>query len=478
MKHQVFDQLLDNISVNGGVAFATAKVQFVGINIAGFEFGCLIDGTCPISSATPPLSTLNGADGAGQMQHFVKDDQMNIFRLPVSWQYLVNNNLGGTLDSTNFGKYDQLMQACLTTGAYCAIDLHNFARFNGKIIGQDSGGPTDAQFADIWSQLATKYKSSTKVIFGLMNEPHDVDINIWANSCQAAVTSIRNAGASSQMILLPGNNFASAGFFVSSGSGAALIKITNPDGSFTGLILDLHKYLDVDNSGTHPECTTDNIEDAFAIVAQFLRQNGRQGLVSETNAGSTASCFTDFCAQNTFLNQNSDVFLGYIAWAAGSFATSYTLSLTPSKQNGKFVDNALASQCVVSPWLNAGTAIITSPVIASSTAVASSAAASGSAPASSAQITASITTIASNGPSQTPSPSSASASVGTALVGTGSVTASVVVPTGSGNSSGSATAGSQTTTATQVQLTNAAVAGRVGSGALVGAGGLLMAALL
>ncbi|KAH8676452.1 glycoside hydrolase superfamily, partial [Tricladium varicosporioides] len=453
-----------------------------GINIAGFEFGCLIDGTCPISSASPPLSTLGGSDGAGQMQHFVKDDQMNIFRLPVSWQYLVNNKLGGTLDSTNFGKYDQLMQACLATGAYCAIDLHNFARFNGKIIGQDSGGPTDAQFADIWSQLATKYKSSTKVIFGLMNEPHDVDITAWANSCQAAVTAIRNVGASSQMILLPGNNFASAGFFVSSGSGAALIKVTNPDGSTTGLILDLHKYLDVDNSGNHAECTTDNIADAFAIVAQFLRENGRQGLVSETGAGSTSSCMTDFCAQNIFLNQNSDVFLGYIAWAAGSFATSYTLSLTPSKQNGKFVDNALASQCVVSPWLNAGTAIVTSAVAASSTAsnantvVISST--SGSAPARSsssvAEVKTSITTLTSNnGGIKTSSPTTGS--VGSAATRSSAATISGS-PTEARNSSG--TTGSQTTASTQTQVTSAAVAGRIGPRLMAGAGGLLIAALL
>ena len=68
-------------------------------------------------------------------------------------------------------------------------------------------------------------------------------------------------------VILPGNNFTSAGQFVPNGSGAALVKVTNPDGSTTGLIMDLHKYLDVDNSGEHSECTTDNISDAFAVVA-------------------------------------------------------------------------------------------------------------------------------------------------------------------------------------------------------------------
>lgn len=97
------------------------------------------------------------------------------------------------------------------------------------------------------------------------------------------------------MILLPGTNFASAGQFVSSGSAAALVKLTNLDGTTDGLILDLHKYLDVDNSGDHSTCTTDNIEDAFAIVAAYLREVGRLGLVSETGAGSDASVSPSFC---------------------------------------------------------------------------------------------------------------------------------------------------------------------------------------
>jgi hypothetical protein len=57
--------------------------------------------------------------------------------------------------------------------------------------------------------------------------------------------------ATAQMILLPGNNFTSAATFVSNGSADALAKVKNPDGSITGLIFDVHKYLDYDNSGTN-----------------------------------------------------------------------------------------------------------------------------------------------------------------------------------------------------------------------------------
>jgi hypothetical protein len=38
-----------------------------------------------------------------------------------------------------------------------------------------------------------------------MNEPHDIpDISIWAATVQTAVTAIQKAGATTQMILLPG----------------------------------------------------------------------------------------------------------------------------------------------------------------------------------------------------------------------------------------------------------------------------------
>lgn len=167
-----------------------------------------------------------------------------------------------------------------------AIAIIFSARVNTAIIGQ--GGPTDDQFVSLWAQLATKYAAEEKMAFELMNEPHDLDINIWAATCQKVVTGIRNAGATSQMILLAGTNFDSAATLVSTGSAEALMKITNVDGTTDNLLLDIHKYLDEDNSGTHKLCTTNNI-DAFTTVAEFLRQAGRKGFVSESGASSDAS---------------------------------------------------------------------------------------------------------------------------------------------------------------------------------------------
>lgn len=327
----------------------TGRTRFAGVNIAGFDFGCGTDGTCNTSKIYPPVKNMppsyNNPDGAGQMNHFYKDDHMNIFRLPVGWQYLVNNNLGGTLDSNNIGYYDQLVQSCLSTGAYCIIDIHNYARWNGGIIGQ--GGPTNDQFVSVWKQLATKYASQSRIWFGIMNEPHDVpSITTWAATVQAVVTAIRNAGATSQFISLPGNDWQSAGAVINDGSAAALSTVKNPDGTTTNLIFDVHKYLDSDNSGTHTECVTNNIDGAFAPLATWLRQNGRQAILTETGGGNTASCQTYMCQQIEYLNANSDVYLGYVGWSAGSFDNTYELVETPTGGGSSWTDTSLVKSCL------------------------------------------------------------------------------------------------------------------------------------
>lgn len=124
------------------------------MNIAGFDFGSDIQGKQNISNSFGPVAALGkgNSDGLAQMQHFVQQDGLNTFRLPVTWQFLINsNNLNGTavtnispgalatsngqLNQVNMGQYNQLVRGCLATGAFCIVDIHNYARFEGQIIG-------------------------------------------------------------------------------------------------------------------------------------------------------------------------------------------------------------------------------------------------------------------------------------------------------------------------------------------------------
>lgn len=340
------------------------KLQYGGVNIAGFEFGTY--DTCGIHT-NPPY--VNPTNWVAQINHFVNDVKLNAFRLPVAWQYLINQYNGAdiasnTINTANFAKYNQLVSGCLNSGAaLCLIDLHNYARFNGKIIGQD--GPTAVQFANIWAQIATKYATQSRVAFNLMNEPHDescnspnggvIDIQKWAATLQLTVNAIRAAGATSQMIILPGKGWTHAATYLpsnSDGSGPALLGITDPAGGTSKLIFEVHEYLDSNNSGCNCDCVTNNIGTAYgrgglSALADYLRSKGRFALLTESGGLNNNNCATYLCQELSFLANNTDVFLGYTTWSAGGFDANYELTQTPTQNGNTWTDTSLVTSCVV-----------------------------------------------------------------------------------------------------------------------------------
>jgi len=105
--------------------------------------------------------------------------------------------------------------------------------------------------------------------------------------------------------------------------------------------------LTVCTGGTHAECVTNNINSTFAPLATTLRQHHRMAILSETGGGNVASCVQDLCQEIAFLNENSDVYFGYVGWAAGSFDNTYVLDETPVQNaNGSWTDTLLVSSCI------------------------------------------------------------------------------------------------------------------------------------
>ncbi|KAF8551754.1 cellulase-domain-containing protein [Imleria badia] len=164
-----------------------------------------------------------------------------------------------------------------------------------------------------------------------------------------AGVNIAGFGATSQLILLPGDNYASAETFISSGSAAALNEVKNPDGTITNLVMDVHKYLDYDSSGTNAECVTDNIDSSWRPLSTWLRENGRQALNTET--GGVFRAYDDVSTNAKRTMDCTTVILGYIGWAAGSFTTSYILSEVPY-YHGTGWNDAMTVSRALSPMAN------------------------------------------------------------------------------------------------------------------------------
>ncbi|KAI9633316.1 carboxymethylcellulase [Dioszegia hungarica] len=303
-----------------------------GVNLAGCDFGMNTNGN----------SGTSYCPGTDQIAHFTKQGA-NLIRLPVGWQYLTANSQTSTsFDETFFAIYDKLVQASLAAGAYVMIDVHNYARWNGGIIGQ--GGPSNADFANLWSNLAKRYATEPRIIFGIMNEPHDLDMPKWGATVQAAVNAIRAAGATSQSIALPGTLYTHAELWYQ-GVNDPVVAVTDPASSDKSkLIIDVHQYLDSDGSGTSRECVI-NAVDKMKLLSAWLKTNGRKAIVSEIGGGNTASCQTNLGQFLSYVASDSN-FIGFAAWSAGSFDSSYELSITP--QNGQ--DNDLFKKAIL-PYL-------------------------------------------------------------------------------------------------------------------------------
>ncbi len=255
-------------------------------------------GTCRANSTLfPPVSLgANSSDSEGHMKHFATNDAMNIFRLPISWQSLTNNNLTGPLHRPSLAQYDRLVQSCLATGAHCIISPKT-PRVS-PVNPRPQVRPTRTSTAS-GPNSRNRTQPPPPVVFELTHPLPDTDLALGASASQKAVTAIRDAGATAQMILLPGLAFSSVEEAQSTGD--ALAKITNPNGSTENLLFGLRKYLAAEETGQKL-----NVRRTTTRRSRRQRDTsggiGRQAVLSETGAaeGDDRLCLVWFCEQNRF----------------------------------------------------------------------------------------------------------------------------------------------------------------------------------
>ncbi|CAN6602623.1 hypothetical protein TRVA0_002S01442 [Trichomonascus vanleenenianus] len=306
-------------------SIASATVLYGGVNEAGGEF------------APTVLPGRFGKD-----YQFINEDHVdtmlsqgvNTFRLPHLLERMcpLSTGLGSMYNETYFSEYNQAVSYITSRGARVIIDPHNYMRYNGSVIGHD--GPSVADFCTFWAEMAGRFKDNSNVIFAIMNEPHDIDTGLLYDSNQAVIHAIRDMGAS-QLILVPGNGWTSAGGWTGkSGSSQQYAansdymgNITDPSNNFA---FDMHQYFDSDHSGTHTDCiSAQEGVNNLAKATTWLQSVNGKAFLSEFGAGSNDVCVE--CIENLldFMNDN-DEWIGWTYWAAGPmWSSSYIFSVEP-----------------------------------------------------------------------------------------------------------------------------------------------------
>ncbi|PPQ70299.1 hypothetical protein CVT26_014584 [Gymnopilus dilepis] len=301
-------------SPSSGICPGTrTKFKFFGVNESGAEFGqTVIPGTLGKDYTWPSPSSIDYFVGKG----------FNTFRVPFLVERLnpPSSGLTGAFDQTYLSGLTTIVNYITGKGAYAVIDPHNYMSYNGQHISSTS------TFQTWWQNLAGQFKSNSRVIFDVMNEPNGIDAQTVFNLNQAAINGIRASGATSQLILVEGTSWTGAWTWVSSGNAAAFGTIKDPNNN---VAVQMHQYLDSDGSGTSGTCVSSTIgSERLQAATQWLQQNNLKGFLGEIGAGSNPTCISAvqgaLCAM-----QQSGVWLGALWWAAGPWWGTYFQSIEP-----------------------------------------------------------------------------------------------------------------------------------------------------
>lgn len=284
------------------------SVTLTGVNIAGAEFGDQHrPGIFGQDYIYPHLSSIDYFAAKG----------MNIIRLPVLWERL-QHNLGENLDEKEMQRIDGVVNYVSSRRMRIIIDVHNYAKYYGSVIGTDKLPPS--ALGDLWGRIAARYKNNDLVIFGLMNEPTRLQTETWLEAANYAITKIRQTGAKN-LILVPGNGWSSARDWSSTKYGTpnskVMLNIVDPNENF---VFEVHQYFDHSFTGSHADCQSINIGVAsLTPFTQWAREHGKHGFLGEFGAGAGAICLDALDRVLQFMAANSDVWLGWTYWAAGSW---------------------------------------------------------------------------------------------------------------------------------------------------------------
>lgn len=298
-------------------AMTEAALPLKGVSQAGAEFGYAKPGVLGKDYIWPEASSIQHLTGLG----------FGATRVPFLWERL-QRTLSGDFDETYFKNLQDTVSTITAAGAVAILDPHNYARYNGQVIG--NGVAVDA-FLDFWTRLATHYKDDDNVIFAIMNEPNSMDTNSWADTAQKTINAIRSTGAT-QLVLVPGNAWTGAHSWFETWYGTAnavaFEGFTDPGNNFA---FELHQYLDGDASGQSSNCDGESKgTDALAPVTKWLKEKGFRGFLGEFGAGDNTVCQHAVDNMLSHMDDNSDIWVGWTWWAAGPWWGDYFTSVEPN----------------------------------------------------------------------------------------------------------------------------------------------------
>jgi aryl-phospho-beta-D-glucosidase BglC (GH1 family)/20S proteasome alpha/beta subunit len=289
-------------------------LSLFGVNISGAEYG---------SGGTEGTNYTYPTDA--EIDYFASKG-FTAIRLPFLLER-VQPVMDGPLSATELGYIDNVVNYAASKGIDVILDPHDFGYAYGSQIG--SAAVPNSAFANFWGQLAGHFASNSNVLFGLMNEPHDISATQWLGSVNAAISAIRASGATSQQILVPGTYWDGADTWTSTDNATVIGNgVVDPSHNFA---FEVHQYLDTWGSGTQSDVVSATIgAQRLAAVTAWAEATGNKLFLGEFGVSSDAVSLEALNNMLSFMQQHSDVWEGGTYWAAGAWWGPYMYSVEPA----------------------------------------------------------------------------------------------------------------------------------------------------
>lgn len=295
---------------------ASAAVDLVGLNIAGAEF---------TSSALPGKAGTHYFFPSRTLLENWRDKGIQSIRFPIKWERL-QPALNKEFDPAYAGLIDKLFTDAAANGIHVLLDVHNYARYRGKIIGS-SAVPYSA-YRNLNERLAKRWGDRSALLgYDIMNEPFGSADKTWAKAAQAGIDGIRKHDRQTA-IYIEGMSYASAERW--NWHGDKLLALKDP---VDNLVFSAHVYLDPDASGSYKNGPAADLDPMVGVkrvkpFVNWLKKNYKRGHIGELGVPSHPQWLEAMDNTLAYLQENC---IPMTYWAAGSAWGSYQLSVQPNK---------------------------------------------------------------------------------------------------------------------------------------------------
>lgn len=298
----------------GCMSARAEPVNLVGLNLSGAGF------------APQVLPGINGTNYIFPVEAYFQQWSargIKLIRFPIIWERL-QPSLGGALEPTYAALIDRTFGFASKYNIRIILDLHNYARYRGQIIG--AGAVTYEQYQDVMTKIAQRWSGQSSLYaYDIMNEPNGA-LSYWPTAAQYGINGVRSVDKT-RPIIVEGNGWAEATRWAQWNE--PLLKLVDPSNN---IVFSAHTYFDANAGGNYDSIDVSTLDPMYGVervkpFVEWLKKNGKRGYIGEFGVpDNDARWFTMMDNMLAYLRENC---IPATYWAAGPGWGNYFMSVEP-----------------------------------------------------------------------------------------------------------------------------------------------------